>query len=274
MRFGFDAQFNRVISSALAFHVDDSTTKPAQTRYPDGGSSQFQTGFWLEARLASTHQSLLQFGARAQLNTLNSVFNDTLFFSFPFSSISYLLPSGNGCLTYTWQLHGHRIRSSLSSGFRSPNVDDIAKVFDSQPGLLVLPNPRLNPEYLFSCEAEYRFSLNGQQGMLLAYLSHAPGLLTLQPAKFEGQDSLVYQGQYSAVASLQNAASAWICGAQLRYKANISPRLHASAQFTYTYGRQYLASVWQPVEHIPPFYGQVGLEYTHKRFDLGLRTLS
>jgi len=271
LRFGFDAQFNRVGSSAQAFHVDDSTTQKAETRYPDGGSTQFQAGFWSEAQLFSTRQSLLQFGARFQVNTLNSLFKDTLFFPFPFSTISYLLPSGNGSLTYTWQVRGHRIRSSLSSGFRAPNVDDIAKVFDSQPSLLVVPNPSLGPEYLLSYEAEYRISSKGQQLMLLGYLSHAPGLLSLQPSTFNGEDSLVYQGQYSAVASLQNAASAWICGAQLRYKGSLSPRLHASAQLTYTYGRQFLASAWQPVDHIPPFYGQLGLEWSHKRIDLGLR---
>lgn len=271
LRFGFDAQFNRVGSSAQAFHVDDSTTQTAETRYPDGGSTQFHTGFWSEAQLFSTRQSLLQIGARFQLNTLNSLFKDTLFFPFPFSTISYLLPSGNGSLTYTWQVRGHRIRSSFSSGFRAPNVDDIAKVFDSQPGLLVVPNPSLGPEYLFSYEAEYRISSKGQQLMLLGYLSHAPGLFSLQPSVFNGQDSSVYQGQYSAVVSLQNAASAWICGAQLRYKGSLSPRLNALAQLTYTYGRQFLASAWQPVDHIPPLHGQLGMEWTHKRLDLGLR---
>jgi hemoglobin/transferrin/lactoferrin receptor protein len=272
LRFGFDAQFNRVGSSAQAFQVDDSSFQSAETRYPDGGSTQFQSGIWFEAQLFSTNQSLLQLGTRMQINTLSALFKDTLFFAFPFSTISYLLPSANGSLTYTWQLRGHRLRSSLNSAFRAPNVDDIAKVFDSQPGLLVVPNPRLGPEYLLSCETEYRISSKGHQLMLLGYLSHAPGLLTLQPDNLNGQDSLFYQGQLSAVASLQNAAAAWICGAQFRYKGSLSPRIHATAQLTYTFGRQFLAATWQPVDHIPPLYGQLGLEWSHKRMDVGLRT--
>jgi hemoglobin/transferrin/lactoferrin receptor protein len=214
---------------------------------------------------------LLQFGGRLQINSLAAQFSDTLFFPFPFSHISYLLPAANGSLTYTWQKLAHRIRSSLSSGFRAPNVDDIAKVFDSQPGLVVVPNPSLGPEYLFGFETEYRISTQGQQLMLLGFLSHAPGLLALQSAQFSGQDSLLYQGQLSAVASLQNAASAWICGAQFRYKGSLSPRLQANAMLNYTYGRQYLNAFWQPIDHIPPLHGQLGIEWSNKHIDLGLR---
>jgi hemoglobin/transferrin/lactoferrin receptor protein len=271
LRFGFDAQYNRVCSAAQAFQVDDSTTQAAQTRYPDAGSSQFQAGFWSEVQLLSTAHSLLQFGGRLQINSLAAQFSDTLFFPFPFSHISYLLPAANGSLTYTWQKLAHRIRSSLSSGFRAPNVDDIAKVFDSQPGLVVVPNPSLGPEYLFGFETEYRISTQGQQLMLLGFLSHAPGLLALQSAQFSGQDSLLYQGQLSAVASLQNAASAWICGAQFRYKGSLSPRLQANAMLNYTYGRQYLNAFWQPIDHIPPLHGQLGIEWSNKHIDLGLR---
>jgi hemoglobin/transferrin/lactoferrin receptor protein len=96
-------------------------------------------------------------------------------------------------------------------------------------------------------------------------------LLALQSAQFSGQDSLLYQGQLSAVASLQNAASAWICGAQFRYKGSLSPRLQANAMLNYTYGRQYLNAFWQPIDHIPPLHGQLGIEWSNKHIDLGLR---
>jgi hemoglobin/transferrin/lactoferrin receptor protein len=35
----------------------------------------------------------------------------------------------------------------LSSGFRAPNQDDFAKVFDSAPGKVVIPNEALKPEF-------------------------------------------------------------------------------------------------------------------------------
>ena len=41
---------------------------------------------------------------------------------------------------------------NLSTGFRAPNVDDASKVFDSQPGAIVIPNENLKEERLYSAE--------------------------------------------------------------------------------------------------------------------------
>jgi len=271
LRFGFDAQFHWVNSKAWALHVDDSLQKAAETRYPSAGSHMIQSGIWAEALLFSKGASTLQLGGRIQINGLQANFSDTLFFSFPFQEINYLLPSANGSLTYIFEKKGHTFRSSASSSFRAPNVDDIAKVFDSQPGSVILPNPNLRPEYLLGIEAEYRIQMRGQHAAMLGYVSHAPGLLSVQSGQFMGQDSIPYQGFMSAVNTLQNATSAWIFGAQLRYRGQLSPRLHAFGQLTYTYGRQVVNQGWQPVDHIPPLHGQLGLEWRKKSIELGLR---
>ena len=34
----------------------------------------------------------------------------------------------------------------FSNGYRIPNLDDISKIFDSQPGNVVLPNSELGPD--------------------------------------------------------------------------------------------------------------------------------
>ncbi|MEZ4800170.1 MAG: TonB-dependent receptor [Flavobacteriales bacterium] len=39
------------------------------------------------------------------------------------------------------------IRANVGTAFRSPNVDDIGKIFDSEPGALTVPNPDLKAEY-------------------------------------------------------------------------------------------------------------------------------
>jgi len=40
----------------------------------------------------------------------------------------------------------------VSSGFRAPNVDDVAKVFDSEPGAVVVSNTEAKPEYSYNVE--------------------------------------------------------------------------------------------------------------------------
>ena len=44
----------------------------------------------------------------------------------------------------------------LFTGFRSPNIDDVAKVFDSEPGNVIVPNPNLKPEYTRTIDAEIK----------------------------------------------------------------------------------------------------------------------
>ena len=41
---------------------------------------------------------------------------------------------------------------NASTAFRAPNVDDIGKVFDSEPGSVVVPNQNLRPEYAYGGE--------------------------------------------------------------------------------------------------------------------------
>ena len=41
---------------------------------------------------------------------------------------------------------------NINTAFRSPNIDDLAKVFDSEPGSVVVPNPDLKPERSFGLE--------------------------------------------------------------------------------------------------------------------------
>ncbi len=41
---------------------------------------------------------------------------------------------------------------NASTAFRAPNIDDIGKVFDSEPGSVVVPNETLKPEYAYGGE--------------------------------------------------------------------------------------------------------------------------
>ena len=45
-----------------------------------------------------------------------------------------------------------KLAIDLSTGFRSPNIDDVGKVFSNEPGTVIVPNPELGPEYAYSAE--------------------------------------------------------------------------------------------------------------------------
>ena len=47
--------------------------------------------------------------------------------------------------TFLWKLNA-------TTAFRAPNIDDIGKIFESEPGLIVVPNNDLKPEYAYGGE--------------------------------------------------------------------------------------------------------------------------
>ena len=54
---------------------------------------------------------------------------------------NFIAPSG--ALGATYSKKNFKYFLNLSTGFRAPNVDDASKVFDSQPGAIVIPNENL-----------------------------------------------------------------------------------------------------------------------------------
>ena len=89
---------------------------------------------------------------------------------------------------------------NLSTGFRAPNLDDMAKVFESAPGVLVVPNPDLKPEYLYNIDvgASREFG-----GMLLAeatcFFSYLDNAMVRREYMYNGEATIDYQGEEMTV---------------------------------------------------------------------------
>jgi len=78
---------------------------------------------------------------------------DTTFLKFPFTNaqIKGGAVTGNLGLVYrpndNWQLN-----TNFSTGYRIPNIDDVGKVFDSEPGNVIVPNTQLQSEYAYNID--------------------------------------------------------------------------------------------------------------------------
>jgi len=114
-------------------------------------------------------------------------------------------------------LADHRIKVKLSSGWRVPNIEDRAKVFDSQPGRVIVLNDNLHPEYATTLDAGYRFwwpvrRVWGGRFSLTAnaYVTRYWNATLLETTTRNGQDSLLFDGELSAVQQLTNAQTAWL----------------------------------------------------------------
>jgi len=166
------------------------------------------------------------------------------------------------------------IRANLGTGFRSPNVDDIGKVFDSEPGVVVVPNPDLAAEYAYNFDLGLTKIIAG--GLRLevtgfcTLLDHA---LVRRAAQLGGQDSILYDGVMSEVQSLQNAAQAYVYGLQLGFEINLAEGLRFSSDINFQRGTEELDDgSLSPARHAAPFFGLSRLNYQKDKLNLQLYT--
>jgi hemoglobin/transferrin/lactoferrin receptor protein len=205
-------------------------------------------------------------GIRFTRTGLDARFADTTFFPFPFDAIVQRHTALNGTLGLIVRPGtGWRVSLGAASGFRAPNVDDLAKVFESVPGNLIVPNPDIRPEYTYNGEISLSKVLHDRVTLsATGYYTRYVNALTTQPATLNGQDSVVFDGQLSRVSSVTNAGRAYIWGAEGQVSANLGEKLAVSGTVVYTYGRIRTDTTAYPLDHIPPLFGRVRVHYAHR----------
>jgi hemoglobin/transferrin/lactoferrin receptor protein len=163
----------------------------------------------------------------------------------------------------------NRWRFSLlgSTGFRAPNVDDLAKVFESIPGNVIVPNPNLKPEYTYNLElsVEKRFE-NQSRFQFTTFYTWYRDAITTQATTFNGQTEIMYNGELSKVTSNVNANQAYLYGFSGSIDLFIAKHIWLKNDATYTFARITSTSPIQPLDHIPPFFGSSRISYENQKF--------
>ena len=267
IRYGAEFYYNDVKSTAETKNINTEVATPATTRYPDGGNKMINTAAYINHTMEIKPWLIMNDGIRFNYISLQSEFKDKTFFPFPYSSINQNYPAVNGSLGFvflpdsTW-----KISVNGSSGFRAPNLDDMTKVFASVPGSLVVPNPEIKPEYVYSVEASIAKVKEGKYKIeATGWYSWYQNALTLDNSTFMGNDSVYYDGQMSNVLSLVNKASAYVTGFSVQGKVNLNPYVSLTSGITYTYGRIQTDTTPYPLDHIPPVYGRTGIMYENNK---------
>lgn len=258
LRYGIDALYNKVNSSAFEENIVTGKTSLLDTRYPDGGSVMQSFAGYISHTFEVSKKFILTDGIRINKIELNSTFVDKTFFPFPFSSVSQKNIAFNGNLGFIYSPGlGWRFTVLGSSGFRAPNVDDLSKVFESVPGKVVVPNPNLTPEYTYNLDLgisktfDDRITIGGT-----GYYTWYIDAITTQKGKFNGQDSILYSEQMSQVITNVNATEAYICGFNAYLNADVTTSFSITNSINYTYGRIKTDSTDYPLDHISPIFGK------------------
>ncbi|MCU0393803.1 MAG: TonB-dependent receptor, partial [Thermoflexibacter sp.] len=271
LRYGVEFAYNHVASLAYEIDIKTNIRKIASTRYPDGGSEMrtlaaYLTHNWELSKKSDYQKIVFSQGLRYSNVSQQATFIEKSIFPFPFTNTDL----NNSALNYNLGLvimpnRSWRFNALASSGFRTPNIDDLGKVFDSQRGNVIVPNPTLKPEYTYNFEIG--LSKNFSDKVLVemtGFYTIFENAIVVRPAKFNGQDSILYDGLKSRVQANVNAFKAEIYGFQANIKAQFTDFLQFRSSLTYTKG--WVITDGVPLDHIPPIYGQTSLKANFKKF--------
>ncbi len=267
MRFGIDGQYNTVKSTANRENVTTGANTKLDTRYPDGDNSMTNAAIYGTHTMRINDKYSLTDGLRLGFVSLRSTFVDTSFYHFPYMSAtqSNLVYSGSLGLIHT-PTDKWKFSLLVSSGYKAPNVDDLAKIFESAPGTLIVPNKDLKPEKTLNTELGISkvFGKSTVWENALYYTQFFDAIVT-DKFLYNGQDSVMYDGAKSGVFANQNKKTAYIYGFSSNIKSRLSKNFFLSFAFNYTYGRINTDSSAYPLDHIPPVMLRLQLTYTWQK---------
>jgi hemoglobin/transferrin/lactoferrin receptor protein len=255
--YGVEAVVNDVESEGTDENVRTGEVTTGPSRYPQATWSSF--GVYASYQHRVSAKLLFQVGTRYNHFSLDADFSgNTAFFPLPFETAKIQ----NGSLTGSLGVivnpqEDLTLSANLSTGFRSPNVDDIGKIFDSTPGSVVVPNPDLSAEYAYNAEVSLakvfaeriRIDLTG-------YYTILDNALVRRAYQLNGMDSIIYDGELSRVEAVQNAASAHVFGIQAGVEIKLGKGFSLMSRINIQDGEEELDDgTTTPLRHAAPWFG-------------------
>ncbi|MCK0130391.1 TonB-dependent receptor [Flavobacteriaceae bacterium F08102] len=234
---------------------------PVQARYADGGSSYSTGAVYLNYRQDISKTSTLNSGIRFTHTRLAANWIDQTFIRLADQDILVNNSAVTATLGYifkptpNWQLNG-----VLSSGFRSPNIDDIGKVREKS-GEVTVPNVHLKPEYAYNAEVGLLRYFNKKKMYVGAtfYYTLLDHYIMRTNFTMNGSSTILFDGEEGNVVANVNMDKAGIFGFTSTVKGVLSNELSTHASLTYTHGKAYDTD--EPLSSIPPLFAQVGMRY-------------
>lgn len=267
--YGLEYVTNAVGSTAERVNIVDGTVSGISTRYPDGSTWRSMAAY-ASMRYALNSKWIINGSARyTQVYTYASYDNE--YFDFQFNEASLKNGATNGSLgvafnpTSKWKIY-----ANASTGFRAPNVDDIGKVFDSEPGSVVVPNPTLKPETAYNSEIGFTGKIGGLTLDASAFYTLLDNAIVRGPFTFNGQTQIDYDGTLSDVLALQNISELIVRGVQLGLRLDVNENFQLASNLNLQKGKEKDVETGADVSptHVAPAFGSTRFSFTNKKIRL------
>lgn len=288
---GLDMQLNNLRSAASRTNILTGETSPLDTRYPDGKNRMnYFALFAQHVYKFGNKKWVLNDGIRLQAVSLKSNIVNNSFFSLPVTDFKQNSTAVTGNIGFVFlPCSSSTLKANLSSGFRAPNIDDLAKVFESSTAAkqVVIPNADLKPEYTYNIDLSVTKKLGNFITLdVTGFYTWFRNAIVKAPFNLNGQDSINYNGVKSQVLASQNVNKANLYGFTFEVLARLSNQFLLSSTLSYTKGdfltdASKKSSVYEkqangtyalvtrnvskrPLDHIPPIIGKTWLTFKIK----------
>lgn len=261
--YGIEFVTNTVQSSGKGSQIDSGYSYEIATRYPDGSTMSTVAGY-LSVKRNLGKKLLGTIGGRYTLIDLKAPFENS-FYDFPFSNIDMRKSALSGSVGMRYLINKTSfVYSNVATGFRAPNIDDIGKIFDSQPDRVIVPNEKLQPEYSYTAEIGLHAELFKRFEVLVnGYYTIIDNVITRNDFSLNGEDSLLYGGEMLRIQSLVNADQGQISGLEFQLKAEINQDIDFRTSYNVITGE---TSDGMPIRHVTPNYGNSSIEWKSGKF--------
>jgi hemoglobin/transferrin/lactoferrin receptor protein len=264
--YGAEYIINDVKSNGSVTDINTGIESIGPSRYPISTWSSIAAYVTDEFKLAK--KMTLQMGLRYNQFILESDFsNNQSFYPFKFNSASLNQGSLTGSAGAVYRATEKLIfRTNFGTAFRSPNVDDMGKIFDSEPGAVTVPNPKLNAEYAYNADLGVAKVFGDFLKLdVTAYYTILNKAMVRRDFQLNGQDSIIYEGVLSKVQAIQNAAVANVYGIQAGFELKLPAGFTILSDLNYQKGEEELDDgTISASRHAAPLFGISRLRYKYK----------
>ena len=268
--YGLEGVYNLVGSTAHYYNLNSLELTNAATRYPNG-SEYVSMATYLSYKYRINRKLTLLAGARFSYTELNADL-DTTYYPLPFDALHLNSGAPTGSLGLVYNPNEKlQININASSGFRAPNIDDAAKVFDSEPGSVVVPNNQLKPEYIYNLDLGFNSRIGKSIRVdATGFVSYLDNVMVRDDYSYNGLDSLMYDGSMSRVQAIVNRDYAVVYGLHSSLAVDINNFMSAKSTITWMKG---FDSQGDPMRHVSPIFGSTHIVFFTQKFKADIYTI-
>lgn len=278
VRLRYGLEFNHNDVDSYAYRESLASGEKFQdifTRYPSGASSMTTLGAYAMMDYQLSEAFRLNGGIRYTANQMKVRYDRSDALTWP-EEFYNGLETDNDALTLSlgakYDLKGWTVQAMAGTAFRSPNIDDLAKMRVKSDEVSV-PNLSLTPEKSRNAELSISKRWNGLKASVTGFVTYLDDAIVRKDYTTPGGESFIIQeGDTLHVVANVNADKARILGLSTQLDWDISKKYALYGGISWIKGRVKDADEYsEPLAHIPPTYGKLGLKWQEDRWSVDAR---